>query len=157
MGDDFTVPLCAFHHDELHRSGSERTWWHNQGFHPEPIAADLWAQSRALLPAPDGNDSIVSTGDFSSGTVGEYSPAEKDEPPNEVAWPDAPSPAVGAPCFRAGSCESKKPLDSTGQSTAACRQLSRRAGDSRSRAAFHIAEMAQALRGLLWIARPTLF
>src|SRR6185503_6422544 len=27
VSDEFTVPLCGLHHDELHRSGSERKWW----------------------------------------------------------------------------------------------------------------------------------
>lgn len=44
--DEFVVPLCGLHHDELHRSGSEREWWESHHINPEPIAADLWAKTR---------------------------------------------------------------------------------------------------------------
>jgi hypothetical protein len=46
LSDEFTVPLCALHHDEVHRSGPERPWWESQGIDPEAIAAELWAKSR---------------------------------------------------------------------------------------------------------------
>jgi DNA recombination protein Rad52 len=45
VSDEFTVPLCGVHHDELHRSGSERQWWENHHINPEPIAAELWART----------------------------------------------------------------------------------------------------------------
>jgi DNA recombination protein Rad52 len=53
VSDEFTVPLCAVHHDALHRSGSERSWWHEKGIDPVPIAAELWATSRLVPPAPN--------------------------------------------------------------------------------------------------------
>ena len=31
VSDEFTVPLCNTHHDELHRSGDERAWWAETG------------------------------------------------------------------------------------------------------------------------------
>jgi hypothetical protein len=46
VSDEFTVPLCALHHDELHRSGAERAWWGTKAINPEPIAAELWGKSR---------------------------------------------------------------------------------------------------------------
>jgi DNA recombination protein Rad52 len=46
VSDEFTVPLCGLHHDELHRSGSEREWWERHHINPEPIAAELWARTR---------------------------------------------------------------------------------------------------------------
>jgi DNA recombination protein Rad52 len=46
VSDEFTVALCAVHHDELHRSGGEADWWKNRGLNPIPIASQLWAQSR---------------------------------------------------------------------------------------------------------------
>jgi hypothetical protein len=46
VSDEFTVPLCALHHDELHRRGPERAWWETKGIAPEPIAAELWGKSR---------------------------------------------------------------------------------------------------------------
>ncbi len=41
--DEFTVPLCAIHHDELHRTGNEREWWSVREIDPATIASDLWA------------------------------------------------------------------------------------------------------------------
>jgi DNA recombination protein Rad52 len=46
VSDEFTVPLCGLHHDELHRSASEREWWERHHINPEPVAADLWARTR---------------------------------------------------------------------------------------------------------------
>ena len=46
VSDEFTVPLCALHHDELHRNGPERAWWEAKSIAPEPIAAELWGKSR---------------------------------------------------------------------------------------------------------------
>ena len=46
VSDEFTVPICALHHDELHRGGPERVWWQVQGIDPQPIAAELWDRSR---------------------------------------------------------------------------------------------------------------
>ena len=31
VSDEFTVPLCNGHHDELHRTGDERAWWARHG------------------------------------------------------------------------------------------------------------------------------
>lgn len=57
VSDEFTVPLCAIHHDELHRSGDERAWWARHGIiEPLKIAAKLWEASqrdeRKALPEP---------------------------------------------------------------------------------------------------------
>lgn len=41
VSDEFTVPLCALHHNELHR-GEERSWWRQKGVDPIPIARALW-------------------------------------------------------------------------------------------------------------------
>jgi DNA recombination protein Rad52 len=48
VSDQFTVPLCAFHHDELHRSGAERDWWTQHSVEPLAVAHDLWAMSHSL-------------------------------------------------------------------------------------------------------------
>jgi hypothetical protein len=48
VSDEFTVPLCRRHHQELHRHGNERAWWQNQGIDPLPVAALLWEASPAL-------------------------------------------------------------------------------------------------------------
>ena len=46
VSDEFTVPLCRAHHRELHHVGNERTWWHDMGIDPLPIARRLWGESR---------------------------------------------------------------------------------------------------------------
>jgi DNA recombination protein Rad52 len=48
VSDEFTLPLCAGHHDALHRAGDERAWWARHGIKdPLEIAARLWAASRS--------------------------------------------------------------------------------------------------------------
>jgi hypothetical protein len=42
VSDEFTVPLCRKHHQELHRHGNEATWWTNMQVAPIPIANELW-------------------------------------------------------------------------------------------------------------------
>jgi hypothetical protein len=58
VGDEFTVPLCRAHHQELHRHGNEKAWWANQQMSPLGIAQALWAaspiQDNATAPAPSG-------------------------------------------------------------------------------------------------------
>ena len=47
VSDEFTVPLCAVHHDALHRTADERAWWARHGvLDPLAVAARLWTQSR---------------------------------------------------------------------------------------------------------------
>ena len=46
VSDEFVVPLCALHHDELHRAGAERDWWREKGLDPLPVALELWQKSR---------------------------------------------------------------------------------------------------------------
>ncbi|MDA9499481.1 ERF family protein [Bradyrhizobium sp. CCBAU 11357] len=45
VSDEFTVPLCRAHHQELHRHGNERAWWANLQIAPLPLAQELWAAS----------------------------------------------------------------------------------------------------------------
>ncbi|MCS3759036.1 ERF family protein [Bradyrhizobium centrosematis] len=56
VSDEFTVPLCRAHHEELHRHGNERAWWANLQITPLPVAQELWAASpvhgRAAKTAP---------------------------------------------------------------------------------------------------------
>ncbi|MCA1528411.1 MULTISPECIES: ERF family protein [Bradyrhizobium] len=47
VSDEFTVPLCRFHHRSLHRHGDERAWWANMQISPLLIAKDLWEASSA--------------------------------------------------------------------------------------------------------------
>lgn len=47
VSDEFTVPLCAIHHDEVHRTSDERAWWARHGIiEPLKLAAKLWEASQ---------------------------------------------------------------------------------------------------------------
>jgi hypothetical protein len=46
VSDQFTVPLCRSHHQDLHRHGNELGWWANMHIEPLPIARRLWQTSR---------------------------------------------------------------------------------------------------------------
>ena len=45
VSEEFTVPLCATHHHELHMRGNELEWWKNQQIEPLSIAEQLWTES----------------------------------------------------------------------------------------------------------------
>jgi Rad52/22 family double-strand break repair protein len=45
VSDEFTVPLCAIHHNEVHRVGREEAWWRERSIEPMGIAQSLWQQS----------------------------------------------------------------------------------------------------------------
>ncbi|WP_443090104.1 DUF968 domain-containing protein [Bradyrhizobium brasilense] len=45
VSDEYTVPLCRAHHQDLHRHGNERAWWANLKIEPLRVAHDLWAAS----------------------------------------------------------------------------------------------------------------
>jgi ERF superfamily len=42
VSDEFTVPLCRNHHQQLHRHGNELAWWANLQVAPIEAARDLW-------------------------------------------------------------------------------------------------------------------
>jgi hypothetical protein len=42
VSDEFTVPLCRAHHQELHLRGNEAAWWANMNIAPLQIAKQLW-------------------------------------------------------------------------------------------------------------------
>lgn len=50
VSDEFTVPLCRAHHQELHRHGNERAWWANLQIEPLLLAHDLWAAGPIQSP-----------------------------------------------------------------------------------------------------------
>jgi len=52
VSDEFTVPLCAIHHQQNHATGNERIWWQEHKIDPLAVAARLWRESQHL-PAPD--------------------------------------------------------------------------------------------------------
>lgn len=45
VSDEFTVPLCRDHHQDLHRHSNEIAWWANMKVAPVEIARDLWVSS----------------------------------------------------------------------------------------------------------------
>ena len=44
VSDEFTIPLCALHHNELHRASSERAFWRQAGIDPLLTARALWEE-----------------------------------------------------------------------------------------------------------------
>lgn len=46
VSDEFTVPLCSTHHQELHHAGNEPAWWNEKGVDASAIAKALWQESR---------------------------------------------------------------------------------------------------------------
>jgi hypothetical protein len=56
VSDEFTVPLCAIHHQQNHATGNERLWWQEHKIDPLAVALRLWRESQRL-PAPD-NESL---------------------------------------------------------------------------------------------------
>ena len=48
VSDEFTVPLCAIHHDENHATGDEKRWWEERKIDPLSIAAELWSKSTLI-------------------------------------------------------------------------------------------------------------
>ena len=51
VGDEFTAPLSAFHHDEVQRAGAEIKWWQARRIGPVAVARDLWASARNVETA----------------------------------------------------------------------------------------------------------
>lgn len=51
VSDEFTVPLCRDHHQQLHQAGNEIAWWHDLDIKPLEIAKRLWEESRAKMVA----------------------------------------------------------------------------------------------------------
>jgi Rad52/22 family double-strand break repair protein len=46
VSDEFTVPLCALHHSDIHTTGDERSWWKVRNIDPLEAALKLWEESR---------------------------------------------------------------------------------------------------------------
>ena len=65
VSDEFTVPLCRTHHQDLHRHGNEKAWWANMQIAPLPIAKQLWdasqsgGQERAPIPPEPSHSSAT--------------------------------------------------------------------------------------------------
>jgi hypothetical protein len=61
VSDEFTVPLCRDHHQQLHHHGNETAWWANLQIMPLQSAKELWATTRLQRSAP--NSQLPSSGD----------------------------------------------------------------------------------------------
>jgi hypothetical protein len=48
VSDEFTVPLCAIHHQQNHATGNERQWWQEHKIDPLPLAERLWQKSQLV-------------------------------------------------------------------------------------------------------------
>jgi hypothetical protein len=51
VSDEFTVPLCAIHHNQIHTTGKEREWWEERNVDPLVVASRLWQDTRERSPA----------------------------------------------------------------------------------------------------------
>jgi hypothetical protein len=50
VSDEFTVPLCAIHHHDIHTTGKEKEWWQERKIDPLKVAGGLWQKSREQQP-----------------------------------------------------------------------------------------------------------
>jgi hypothetical protein len=46
VSNEFTVPLCRDHHQQLHQAGNEVAWWHDLDIKALETAKRLWEESR---------------------------------------------------------------------------------------------------------------
>jgi hypothetical protein len=54
VSDEFTVPLCAIHHQQNHATGNERLWWQEHKIDPLAVATRLWRESTEhVVPGED--------------------------------------------------------------------------------------------------------
>ena len=51
VSDEFTVPLCRDHHQQLHRHGDEIAWWANLRIAPLKMAEELWDSTQVSAAA----------------------------------------------------------------------------------------------------------
>jgi hypothetical protein len=58
VSDEFTVPLCRDHHQQLHRRGNEAAWWSNLEIAPLEAAKELWSTA----PRREANVSSTAPG-----------------------------------------------------------------------------------------------
>jgi hypothetical protein len=57
VSDEFTVPLCAIHHSENHKTGDERAWWARRGIDPLKVARQLGLESTGQADGAATRDS----------------------------------------------------------------------------------------------------
>ena len=80
VSDEFIVPLCRGHHREVHRSGSEVSWWSRAGIDPIGMARALWTEThpvRSIAEAANSDQSTTSratTSEFNTFSAAAQSP-----------------------------------------------------------------------------------
>jgi hypothetical protein len=67
VSDEFTVPLCAIHHGEIHSTGNERQWWEQRKIDPLAVANALWREGRMPVKPSE----MVNAARDNSTTVGQ--------------------------------------------------------------------------------------
>jgi hypothetical protein len=63
VSDEFTVPLCRDHQNELHNCGNERAWWANVQISPLETAKKLWEASPVHLATAKTTNDRTQTAD----------------------------------------------------------------------------------------------
>jgi len=69
VSDEFTVPLCATHHQHLHQTTKECDWWQERNIDPLKIASDLWEQSLGHATEPALSTAFVERRNEAQGSV----------------------------------------------------------------------------------------
>jgi hypothetical protein len=95
VSDEFTVPLCAIHHHNLHTIGKEQEWWQERNIDPLIVANALWQQSREQYPTVRQTDLSKVLEDGAEGPTQEAQ-ANAPDPKPGVAAGDTSDPTVGA-------------------------------------------------------------
>lgn len=57
VSDEFTVPLCATHHQQVHTTTKEREWWQERNIDPLIVARSFWRESRVGAEDEEAADS----------------------------------------------------------------------------------------------------
>ena len=68
VSDEFTVPLCAIHHNQIHTTLKEQDWWQERKIDPLKIVGELWRQSRDRLPGGNVTQTDIREAPVNEGT-----------------------------------------------------------------------------------------
>ena len=62
VSDEFTVPLCAIHHREMHQTTRETDWWRMKKIDPLAVAAALWRETSGARGVSPGASETTEAG-----------------------------------------------------------------------------------------------